>query len=76
MLLTPSLLWHLPLQPLRRLPPDRGGNLVEYALLMALIAIVVFAALTAVGVQVSSRLVPIGSRVSSRLVPIGSSLAG
>jgi Flp pilus assembly pilin Flp len=65
MLLTLTHLWRLHLREhLRRLPPDRGGNLVEYALLMGLIAIVVFAALTTVGEQVNSKLVPIGSSLA------------
>jgi pilus assembly protein Flp/PilA len=43
---------------------DRGASLVEYALLVALIAIVCIAAVTFLGSQVSSKYSHIGSGVA------------
>ena len=43
---------------------DRGASLVEYALLVALIALVCFAAVTFLGRDVSSKFSSIGSGVA------------
>ena len=62
MLLVPTVPWRLPLSAcLHRLTGERGASLVEYALLVALIAIVCFAALVTLGAQVNSTYVSIGS---------------
>ncbi len=50
---------------IRRLRSERGGSLVEYALLVALIALVAFAAVVSLGGTVSSQFVPIGSSLAN-----------
>lgn len=49
---------------LSRSDQDRGASLVEYALLVALIAIVCIAAVTFLGTEVSSKYSHIGSGVA------------
>ena len=43
---------------------ERGASLVEYALLVALIALVCFAAVTTLGGQVSSRYAAVGQSLA------------
>jgi pilus assembly protein Flp/PilA len=45
--------------------PDRGASLVEYALLVALIAIVCFSAVVFFGSSVSESYKPIGSSLAN-----------
>ncbi len=52
---------HLP----RFLPSDDGQGLAEYALILALIAVVAIAALLFMGSQVSDKLTVIGSTLQS-----------
>jgi pilus assembly protein Flp/PilA len=44
---------------------ERGAALVEYALLLALIAVVCIAALTALGGQASSKFEDVGNSISA-----------
>ena len=44
---------------------DRGASLVEYALLVALIAVVCIAAVTTLGKNASSKFTSIGSSIGS-----------
>jgi Flp pilus assembly pilin Flp len=48
----------------RRQSSERGASLVEYALLVALIALVCFAAVTTLGGQVSSRYAAVGQSLA------------
>ena len=46
---------------------ERGAALVEYALLLALIAVVCIVALTTLGKQASSKFVSVGNSIAGRL---------
>ena len=48
-----------------RLGDDRGASLVEYALLLALIALVCIGAVTFIGTSASSKLSAVGSSIGS-----------